>query len=416
MFENKTKTTERVILVGVDTGEYDLDISLDELEELVSTAGGEVIGRITQKRESAKAKSYIGEGKLQEIKEFAAANEINLLVFDDELSGTQIRNIEEITDIKVVDRTTLILDIFAGRATSSEGKLQVELAQQRYLLPRLVGMGISLSRQGGGYSGGIGTRGPGETKLESDRRHIRRRIEALEKELSELEARRQSIRTRRQKNNVPTIAIVGYTNAGKSTLLNTLTDSDILAENMLFATLDPTARELKLPNGQSTVIIDTVGLIRRLPHKLVEAFKSTLEEAANADIILNVCDISSPHAQEHTNVTLDVLKELGCIETPIITVYNKSDLTIVPLVTSQEDIVFTSASTGKGIDTLLEAIVKKLSERIADITMLFPYDKLHLLDKVRLNGKVISEEYGEDGVQAHIIIDKGVLGNIMKNM
>ncbi len=412
MFETTHENIQRAVLVGVDTGAYDLESSLDELAELAVTAGAEVIGRVTQNRESVKAKSYIGEGKLQEIKTFCVDNKVELLIFDDELSGTQIRNIEDITGIKAVDRTTLILDIFAQRAISAEGKLQVELAQQRYLLPRLVGMGASLSR----LAGGIGTRGPGESKLESDRRHIRRRIEALERELKEVESRRSNIRARRHKNNVPTIAIVGYTNSGKSTLLNHLTDSDILAENMLFATLDPTARELRLPNGQSSVIIDTVGLIRRLPHKLVEAFKSTLEEAATADVILNVVDISDEHAREHIDVTLSVLSDLDCIDTPIVTVYNKCDLATVPLVTSQDDIVFISAKTGRGIDTLLTAIIKKLDERITNTTITFPYNKLNLLEKIRLRGKVNHEEYTNDGVVADITIEKSILGGILKDM
>ncbi len=286
-FYENSQAPERAVLVDVDSGEYDVDSSISELGELAETAGAQVVAKVIQKREKPNAATYLGSGRLEELKIFCEDNDIDLLIFDSELSPSQLRNIEDITDVRVVDRTTLILDIFAARAKSGEGKLQVELAQVKYSLPRLTGKGTQLSRLGGG----IGTRGPGESKLESDRRHIRRRINSLEEELKALKSRRDLLRERRAKDGVETVAIVGYTNAGKSTLMNALTNAGVLVEDKLFATLDPTSRALILPDGRSVMLIDTVGLIRRLPHHLVEAFKSTLEEAASADVILNVCSI-----------------------------------------------------------------------------------------------------------------------------
>ena len=282
----------KAIIVTVDTGEFDAELSLGELEELAHTAGAEVVGSVLQKRPSPDTATYIGSGRLEELVPQIEALEADLLIFDCELTANQTKNIEAVTDVRVIDRTTLILDIFAQRALSAEGRIQVELAQQKYRLAHLAGKGVSLSRLGGG----IGTRGPGESKLETDRRHIRRRIEILEGDLKEIRKRRDLIRNRRKKDNVITAAIVGYTNVGKSTLLNALTDAGVLAENKLFATLDVTSRAIELPVGRSVLLADTVGLIRRLPHNLVEAFKSTLEEAANADIILNIIDISSDDA------------------------------------------------------------------------------------------------------------------------
>ena len=318
----KEKRPERALLAAVDTGEYDAEASLAELYELVRSAGAEPCGAMTQKRPSPDTATCVGSGMMEEIASYCKNYDIDLLVFDCELSPTQIRNIESISDVRTIDRTMLILDIFASRARSSEGKLQVELAQLKYMLPRLGGKGTSLSRLGGG----IGTRGPGETKLETDRRHIRRRISKLKEQLEEVEKRRGQIQRRRQKNGVITVALVGYTNAGKSTLMNALTQAGVLAKDMLFATLDPTARALKLPCGKTVMLIDTVGLVRRLPHHLVEAFHSTLEQAATADIILNVCDASSSEAQVHLDVTRTLLAELGCGGRPIIPVLNKCDL------------------------------------------------------------------------------------------
>ncbi|MBQ4213876.1 MAG: GTPase HflX, partial [Ruminococcus sp.] len=302
MIENEEKIT-RALLVSVDTGDFDAEASLSELEELVKSAGAEPEFTLTQKLQRPESATFVGSGKLQEIKELCEAQELDLIVVDSELSPTQIKNIENFTDVRVIDRTTLILDIFAQRARSKEGKLQVELAQLKYLLPRLTGKGIEMSRLGGG----IGTRGPGETKIETDRRHIRRRMETLKEELAEVEKHRHMLRRRREKDGVITCAIVGYTNAGKSTLMNTLTDAGVLAQDKLFATLDPTSRALKLPSGVSVMLIDTVGLVRRLPHHLVEAFRSTLEEAAQSDIIINLCDASSEEARVHLSVTNDLL-------------------------------------------------------------------------------------------------------------
>lgn len=321
MYDN-IERPQRAILISIDTGDYDAEASLEELKELMRSAGGETIATVSQKRDKPDSATCLGSGRLLEVKEFAQANDIDLLVFDCELTPTQIRNLEAETDICTIDRTMLILDIFALHAKTNEGKLQVELAQLKYLMPRLTGKGREMSRLGGG----IGTRGPGESKLETDRRHIRRRIETLKEELSHITDRRNQLRSRRSKDGIITVAIVGYTNAGKSTLMNTLTQAGVLSEDKLFATLDPTSRSLKLPNGVSVMMIDTVGLVRRLPHHLVEAFKSTLEEAALADIIVNVCDATSEEYQLHLDVTTSLLHDLGCENSPIITAFNKCDL------------------------------------------------------------------------------------------
>ena len=344
-YENKQEP-EKAVLVAVDTGEYDCSSSLDELEELAHTAGAEVCGFVTQKRDKPDNAAFLGSGRLEELAEFCESNEIDVVIVDSELSPVQQRNMEKAVDTKVIDRTTLILDIFAARAVSNEGKLQVELAQLKYSLPRLTGQGTKLSRLGGG----IGTRGPGETKLESDKRHIRRRIKNLEDELAQLEKRRNLARARREKDRVETVAIVGYTNAGKSTLMNTLTQAGVLAQDKLFATLDPTSRALTLPDGRRIMLIDTVGFIRRLPHDFVEAFKSTLEEAASAKVILNVCDASDPEFKEHLEVSSKLLAELGCENTPIIPVYNKCDKPgVIPDEISEPGAVRISALTGEGI-------------------------------------------------------------------
>ena len=407
---NREEKRQKAVIAGVDTGSYDLFASLDELAELADTAGADVIGRFTQNRDGVDNATYIGGGKLREIKEFVDKSGADILIFDDELTGSQFRNIEEIVDIRVVDRTTLILDIFAQRAKSSEGKLQVELAQQKYRLPRLIGLGKSLSRLGGG----IGTRGPGETKLESDRRHIRRRINALEQELETLGKRRARVRERRQKLSVPTIAIVGYTNVGKSTLLNLLTGAGVYAQNQLFAPLDPTAREIVLPDGQHAVIIDTVGLIQRLPHQLVEAFKSTLEEAASADVILNVCDASDPLAKDQLEVTKNLLGELGCGDTPVITVYNKADLLEnVPAPSKESRTVYISAKENSGIDWLMEAIADALSGSMKEVWLLVPYDQGSLLNRIRQQGKVYAESFEEAGVSMHALVERKMLKSLL---
>lgn len=403
------KISEKAVLVSADIGEYDCEASMDELSELARTAGAEEVARVIQKRDAYESATVIGEGKLEEVKELCANLGAKLLIFDCELTASQIRNIEEETDVRVIDRTMLILDIFAGRAVSREGKLQVELAQLRYRLPRLMGIGASLSRLGGG----IGTRGPGETQLETDRRHIRRRIDKLSEELKELEERRGYSRTRRKKDNVQVGAIVGYTNAGKSTLLNLLTNAGVLAENKLFATLDPTSRAIELPDGRSLLLVDTVGLIRRLPHHLVEAFKSTLEEAACADIILHVCDVSDPEAAEKADVTLKTLTELGAGEIPVVTVLNKCDK-LTESIPVDESTVKISALKGEGIECLLETVARNLPETARRMKMLIPYDKAGFTAKIREKGKVFGEEYLESGVLVDALVDRTLTAQAME--
>lgn len=387
--ENK----ERAFLISLDCGEYDAESSMAELEELAKTSGAEIIGEMIQKRPAPEAATYMGKGALEEICNFCSNHNIDLIIADGELSPVQIRNIEDLTGVRVIDRTTLILDIFAGRARSSEGKLQVELAQLKYSLPRLSGKGTALSRLGGG----IGTRGPGETKLETDRRHIRFRIQNLKAELDKVEKRRVAMHQRRKKNGALCVAIVGYTNAGKSTLMNRLTDAGVLQEDKLFATLDPTARKLVLPDGRQIMLVDTVGLVRRLPHQLVDAFRSTLEEAVWADVILNVCDASSDECAEHIGVTESVLSDLGCSGKPIINVLNKCDKPTELDFDFFENSVKISAATGYGIDSLLTAIENALPKDRKRVKILLPFDKMKLSSIVR-DGTVHSEEYTENGV------------------
>lgn len=402
MISNEEKITQAV-LVSVDTGDYDAEASLAELRELVKSAGAEPVLAVTQNLKRPETGTYVGTGKLKEIADICRQQEIDLLVFDCELSPTQIRNIEEETDTRTIDRTMLILDIFALRARSKEGKLQVELAQLKYLMPRLTGKGVAMSRLGGG----IGTRGPGETKLETDRRHISRRMETLKAELAEVEQHRSMLRKRREKDGIITCAIVGYTNAGKSTLMNYLTNAGVLAQDKLFATLDPTSRALKLPSGVTVMMIDTVGLVRRLPHHLVEAFRSTLEEAALSDIILNVCDASSDEARVHMQVTTDLLNSLGCGDTPIITVLNKCDL--LDKESFPQGIgsyVRISAKNGTGIDELLKAIDDNLPVRVKRVSLLIPFAQAGLVAEIRKGATLISEEYVAEGIRAEAILDE----------
>lgn len=408
-FYENDQSPERALLLGVDTGEYDCEISLAELEELSRTSGAQVVGTVSQKLPNPNPATYIGSGRMEEVCAFCRANEIDLIVADGELSPAQQRNMETHTDTRVIDRTTLILDIFAQRARSREGKIQVELAQLRYMLPRLTGKGKAMSRLGGG----IGTRGPGESKLESDTRHIRRRIYALEEELRQIEKRRNAMRTRRKKDGVIAVAIVGYTNAGKSTLMNYLTEAGVLAEDKLFATLDPTARKLTLPNGQDIMLIDTVGLVRRLPHHLVEAFKSTLEEAKSADLILNVCDASDPVCAEHLEVTERLLSELGCSKTPTVTVMNKCDrvpeLYTLPTLGKT---VHISARTGEGIPKLLSEIEKTVCAHTARVTLLIPFSEGQKLAEIRRSGVVLSETFLPEGTRAEAVVDTALLEDL----
>lgn len=404
-YENKQEP-EKAVLIAVDTGEYDCDISLDELEELAETAGAEVVGRMSQKRDKPDSGTFLGSGRLEELGDFCKNNEVDLVIADSELAPAQLRNIEKATDVRVIDRTTLILDIFAERARSNEGKLQVELAQLRYSLPRLMGQGTKLSRLGGG----IGTRGPGETKLESDRRHIRRRIKALEDEFDALEKRRSLARARREKDGVETVVIVGYTNAGKSTLMNTLTEAGVLAQDKLFATLDPTSRALVLPDGRRVMLIDTVGFIRRLPHHLVEAFKSTLEEAVCAKVILNVCDASDPECAEHLKVTNDLLKELGCSGKPIIPVFNKCDLPQADEAAMRlPGAVNISALEGRGLDELLDAVAKALPPTRAKAKLLIPYSDGAAAAALRKDGVITVEDYRADGLYLELTADVSLI-------
>ncbi len=400
---------ERALLISVDTGEFDAELSLDELAELAKTAGAEVEGMLLQRRDAVVAATYVGSGRLAEIKQFCENNDVDIIIADGELTPVQVRNIEDAADVRVVDRTTLILDIFAQRARSAEGKIQVELAQLQYSLPRLTGKGKGLSRLGGG----IGTRGPGETKLETDRRHIRRRIQYLNENLDKIKARRLAMHKRREKNGAECVAIVGYTNVGKSTLMNRLTSAGVLEEDKLFATLDPTARKLTLPSGRQIMLVDTVGLVRRLPHQLVDAFRSTLEEALWADVILNVCDASSPECAEHIRITNDLLSSLGCDGKPIINVLNKCDLVPdvldFPLIGNN---VHISAKTGLGLDELLLKIEAALPKTRHRVRLLIPFSQGGIINALHENGVVYSQEYKENGIELDVLAEISFLDKI----
>lgn len=410
------ESCEKALLIAVDTGEYDTEVSVSELGELAKTAGAEVVGELIQKRDTAEGSTYVGKGRLEEIAEFCRNNDVDLIIANAELSPVQVRNIEDKTDTRVVDRTTLILDIFAGRARSKEGKLQVELAQLKYSLPRLTGKGTSLSRLGGG----IGTRGPGETKLESDKRHIRRKIQYIKNELDDVERRRNMQHQRRKKNGALAVAIVGYTNAGKSTLMNRLTDAGVLQEDKLFATLDPTARKLNLPDGQQVMLVDTVGFISRLPHQLVDAFRSTLEEATYADVILNVCDAADDECHNHIRTTNEILESLfenGIISVPVINVFNKCDIADA----AENRIIFyggdspcvkISAKTGEGIEHLLLEIQRALPQTRKRVNLLLPFDKGSIAARLREEGVVHSEEYTADGLVIEVTADISYLDTI----
>ena len=412
------KEIEKVILCGVHTGvlntlEDTTEESMAELRELAYTAQAEVVGEMIQNKDHPEASTYFGEGKMEELRIAAESLGATLLIFDDELTGSQIRNIENYTHIRTIDRSTLILDIFAQRAISKEGKIQVELAQLKYSLPRLSGMGIELSRLGGG----IGTRGPGETKLESDRRHIHRRINSLEAELKEIQAHRELQRSRREKDNVVVAALVGYTNAGKSTILNYFTESDVLAENMLFATLDPTMRKLSLPDGRNAVIVDTVGFIRKLPHHLIEAFKSTLDEAVLADVLIHVIDSSNPEMYSQMRVVDDLIQTLGCRAQRIIAVFNKCDVA-PPLSPRPEgnytDFVSVSAKSGEGMNELIELLNDALPGKKKEIEVLIPYSDSKTAATLHDGEVILEESYEAEGTKIRILADEALYARLKK--
>ena len=388
----------KVVLLALDQGLWDCERSLAELAALCEANHMEAVAQISQKRQTPETGIVLGSGKLEEASLAAQELGAECAVFDGELTGSQIRNISTaLGGLEVIDRTMLILEIFRSRAVTNEGKLQTELALLRYRLPRLQGMGEALSRQGGGGGGGGGARrGAGETKLELDRRHLHHRIEHLEGRLKELEKRRGETRRARQKNNVPVVALVGYTNVGKSSLLNALCGEQIFEADMLFATLDPTARKLVLPSGLQIILVDTVGFVSRLPHHLVEAFKSTLEEAAFADVIVKVADAGDAQAAEQLAVTDEVLGSLDCADIPQLVVYNKCDT--ANTVAFDPDILLTSAKTGYGLPALLAKLDEVLNHRVRTIEIVLPYDKLALADILRSRGSVAAEEYREDGV------------------
>lgn len=409
---NMDDIRERVILVGVDTeGGETAERSLDELAELAATAGAEVTGRLIQTRECVHPATYIGRGKLIELKELLWETEATGVICDDELSSTQLGNLEEELDCKVLDRTLLILDIFAARAVSGEGKIQVELAQLRYRASRLSGLGRSLSRLGGG----IGTRGPGEKKLEMDRRLIRERISRLKKELADVERHRELLRSQRNQSGMKVAALVGYTSAGKSSIENALTNAGILEDAMLFSTLDTTTRALQLDGTQEILLTDTVGFIRKLPHHLIEAFKSTLEEAKYADIIIHVVDVSNPRMDEQMYVVYDTLRQMGAEGKPVITLFNKQDR--LEKEESHKDFqadysIATSAKTGQGLDKLKAALLEIIRRDQIYVERLYPFADAGKIQMIRSKGQLLSEEYLPEGIQIKAYVPQDVYGKL----
>lgn len=403
---------EKVILVGLDTGNQEMaERSLDELAELAKTAGANVAGRLVQARESAHPATYIGKGKLEELKDLIWETEATGIICDDELTSAQLGSLEAELSCKIIDRTLLILDIFAARAVSGEGKIQVELAQLRYRASRLTGLGRSLSRLGGG----IGTRGPGEKKLEMDRRLIRERISRLKRDLRDVEKHRELIRSQRRQSGVKVAALVGYTSAGKSSIENALTDAGILEDAMLFSTLDTTTRALTLDNTQEILLTDTVGFIRKLPHHLVEAFKSTLEEAKYADIIIHVVDASNPQMDEQMYVVYDTLRQLGVEDRPVVTLFNKQDKLERPV--RQRDFraeysIPVSAKTGMGLEELKKALLEILRREQIYIERLYDFSEAGKIQLIRSRGQLISEEYVPEGIEVKAYVPKDVYGKI----
>ena len=415
---DKENIPEKAVLIGLATDGCDdfeavTDESMDELEELLKTAGGVSEARVIQRRVSPEPRTFIGAGKALEIADIIKNLGLTLAVFDNELSPAQTKNLEEILNVRVIDRSTLILDIFASRAQSREGKLQVELAQYKYLLPRLSGRGAELSRLGGG----IGTRGPGETKLETDRRHIRRRIARLETELETVMRVRGEQRRARIKREIPLVALIGYTNAGKSTLLNALTGSNIHAQNRLFDTLDPTARRFSVSDTAEVILSDTVGFIRKLPHHLTRAFRATLEELLYADLVLHVVDASSPQLSAQVRVVENVVRELGAADTPSITVLNKCDLLgDVSELFSEDGAVCISAKNGTNFDMLKEEICRVLSKISRRVTLEIPYGKSALVDLLHREGRVLSLDYRDDCVALEALCDDKLYSKVMREL
>ena len=404
---------ERAVLVGLNAdcftkAQTATDETLEELEALLETAGGFCTGKVLQNRHTPDPHSFIGEGKAQEVRMLVEATASTMVVFDNELSAGHIRALEEIMGVTVLDRSALILDIFAQRAKTKEGRLQVELAQYQYLLPRLSCMGKSLSRQGGG----IGTRGPGETKLESDRRHIRERINRLQQELQQVRQVRSVQRERRMKNSVPVVAIVGYTNAGKSTLLNRLTDAGIPANNRLFDTLDTTSRQLRVSDNLDVILSDTVGFIAKLPHHLVDAFRATLEELEYADLLLHVIDAADPNREEHIAVVDSLIAKLSKEGTPVLRCYNKAELVDATEIPVGEDVVRMSAKTGAGMDALLQSIEKALGHSRHHVLLCIPYSQGGLVDTLHKNAQVLSVDYTGEGIVVETVLDPILYGKL----
>ena len=415
--EEQLKKKERAVLAGLsaasmDEHERSTDISMEELAALVETAGGEAVAMLIQSRPSPEPRSFIGEGKVQEMKQLIEDNDCDLAVFDNELSPSQMRVLSEDLGVKVLDRSGLILDIFAQRAQTKEGQLQVELAQYKYLLPRLTGMWTHLVRQtASGGSSPIGTRGPGETQLETDRRHIRRKIQKLEEELASVRKVRSTQRRRREKNAMPVVALVGYTNAGKSTLLNCLTGSDIPANDRLFDTLDTTTRRLRIDESTEVLLSDTVGFIRKLPTHLIEAFKATLEELRFADVLLHVIDISNPEWEEQARVVNELIRQLGAEGTPCLRIFNKCDR-YIGILPHGEDVVCISAKSGEGADRLVQKLSELLDRGRKQVTLLLPYAAAGLLDSLNREAKVLRTEYTDAGIEVEAVVQPDLFGRV----